>query len=372
MKAGKRIAIVTGVVAVIGITALVARTLVMGGAFTEVKPEPLKCEALAGATGVEDIAIDRKDGLVFLSATDRRAPPGKPSKQDGLYAMSLRDRYTVAGRSAVRVSAGMIAKLSGTPTDFHPHGISLYRAPDGSLTLMAVNHRGTDHKTSVAIFQVIVSNGDSRFVGLNEIGDIESDKIKHANDVAAVSKEQFYITNDHGSATELGMTLENYLMLPRADVVYFDGSVFKEVANGLVFANGIAVSHDGKHVYVAESTARRIRSFERDLFSGRLTQEKSFEMNSGPDNIDVAENGELWVAAHPKMFALVDYFKDRSKPSPSEIYHLAMKDGIPNSAIRVYADLGHEIGAASVGAAADGKLFIGSIFDPKVLECRLP
>ena len=105
---------------------------------------------------------------------------------------------------------------------------------------------------------------------LNEIGDIQSDKLISPNDVAAVGKERFYVTNDHGSRTPFGVTLENYLMLPRADVLYFDGSVFKEVAAGLVFANGIAVSNDGNHVYVAELTARRIQTFGRDLFSGKL------------------------------------------------------------------------------------------------------
>lgn len=379
MKAGTRIAVVAGALAVVGISAMVARALVMGGMFTDVKPEPLPCDAVSGATGVEDLAIDRASGLVFLSATDRRAMrAGKPSPRDGLYVMSLRDRYTVSGNPPVRISPRSgrvppaIARLSGTPSDFHPHGISLFRGRDGSLTLMAVNHRGADHKTSIAVFEVVISHGDANVIGLNEIGDIESDKIRHANDVAAAGRERFYVTNDHGSSTELGMTIENYLLLPRADVVYFDGSVFKEVANGLVFANGIAVSHDGAHVYVAETTARRIETFSREPFSGRLSRDAALDLDSSPDNIDVAENGDLWVAAHPKLFAFLDYVNDPSKPSPSEIYRLAVAAGVPQAATRVYADQGHEIGAASVGAVEDGHLVIGSIFDPKILDCHLP
>ena len=189
--------------------------------------------------------------------------------------------------------------------DFHPHGISLFRAADGSLTLMAVNHISpTQH--AVDIFEVKIENGAAT---LNEIGDIQSDKLLSPNDVAAVGKEQFYVTNDHGSHTPFGQTLENYLMLPRADVLYFDGSVFKEVAAGLVFANGIALSNDGNRVYVAESTARRIQTFGRDLFSGKLTPQNTFDLPSGPDNIDVDEKGDLWIAAHPKMFALVALYE---------------------------------------------------------------
>jgi len=204
---------------------------------------------------------------------------------------------------------------------------------------------------------------------LSETGATESDKLISPNDVVAVGKEQFYVTNDHGSRTPFGTTLENDLMLPRADVLYFDGNVFKEVANNLVFANGIAASPDGNRIYVAETTAHRIQTFTRDLFSGKLTQEAMLTMPSGPDNIDVDEKGDLWVAAHPKLFGVVAYHGDPSKPSPSEIFRLPVKNGAPQEARRVYADLGKHIGAASVGAVAGGHLFIGSIFDPKILDC---
>ena len=356
MKPLKRIAITAGVVVVVGAVALVSRTLVMGGMFTEVKPVALECKTLRGVTGAEDIAIDRQGGLAFASATDRRATPDRASTLDGIYVLPLAHPETG------------FAKLAGAPKDFHPHGISLFRAADGTLTLMAVNHLSpTQH--AIDIFLVKTANGTAT---LSEVGDIQSDKLLSPNDVAAVGKEQFYVTNDHGSHTPFSQTLENYLMLPRADVLYFDGSVFKEVATGLVFANGIALSNDGNRVYVTESTARRIQTFGRDLFSGKLTPENTFDLPSGPDNIDVDEKGDLWIAAHPKMFALVGYMSDPSKPSPSEVYRVVVKDGIPQSAARVYANPGQQIGAASVGAVAQGHLFIGSIFDPKILDCRVP
>ena len=90
MKTWKRIAITSSAIVIVGAAALVARTLAMAGMFDEVKPLALKCNALTGVTGAEDIAIDRKDGLVFLSASDRRAPvAGKPKFADGIYTMSL-------------------------------------------------------------------------------------------------------------------------------------------------------------------------------------------------------------------------------------------------------------------------------------------
>jgi arylesterase/paraoxonase len=355
MKPIKRIPITAGAIVLAGAAALIARTLIAGGMFADVTPGfSGTCKTLKGIVGAEDIAVDRESGLVFLSASDRRASP--PSKADGIYTLSL-----------AHPEAGVV-RLSGTPADFHPHGISLFRAADGSLTLMVVNHPDAN-RSAIDIFDVAIGNGAAR---LNETGDIESDKLVSPNDVAAVGKQQFYVTNDHGSRTPLGVTLENYLMLPRAGVLYFDGMVFKEVANNLVFANGIALSPDGNHLYVAETTARRLQTFARDSFSGRLTPENTLALPSGPDNIDVDAKGDLWIATHTKLFGVVTYAKDPSKPSPSEIYRVDVDKSIPHSVTPVYANLGQEIGAASVGTSADGHLFIGSIFDPKILDCRLP
>lgn len=357
MRPLKRIAITAGTVIVVGVVALVARTLVASGVFVAVTPGfGGSCRTLTGIVGAEDIAIDRRDRLVFLSATDRRATAGKPSRTDGLYTLPL--DHPEAG----------FTRLAATPGDFHPHGIGLFRAADGSLTLMAVNHMGPG-QSAIDIFEVAVAGGAAT---LREIGAIQSDRLVSPNDIAAVGKGQFYVTNDHGSRTQFGTTLETYLLLPRANVLYFDGSVFKEVATGLVFANGIALSPDGNHLYVAETSARRLQTFARDAFSGKLTPENSFALPSGPDNIDVDDTGALWIAGHPNLIAFLDYVGDPSKPSPSQILKVTVAGGIPQTAEPIYTNPGREIGASSVGAVADGHLFIGSVFDPKVLDCRLP
>ncbi len=112
---------------------------------------------------------------------------------------------------------------------------------------------------------------------------------------------------------------ENYLLLPRANVMYFDGSYFQPVAKNLIVANGIAVSRDGAHIYVAEMMGRTIFSYKRNPFSGALTEDGSLPVPTSPDNIDVADDGALWVAGHPRVLDVMAYQGNAAKPSPSQI-----------------------------------------------------
>lgn len=335
---------------------MLARTLNAAGEFTSFTAGFAgTCKPLGGVIGPEDLQVDAKDGLVFVSATDRYARPGHPSRTDGLYTFSLD-----------RPEAGFV-KLSGTPRDFHPHGLSLYRGADGALTLMVVNHQASgDH--AVEIFSVAVAAGAAKLMSR---GHIEGGELVSPNDLVAVGPEQFYVTNDFGSTTQLGRTLEGYLLLPRSNVLYFNGELFRPAITGLTGANGIAVSHDGTHLYVAETLGRAVLSYRRDPFGGTLQAEGSTSLPAAADNIDVAADGTLWVAAHPKIFALLDYAADRMKPSPSEIVRIPVDAGVPQAGTRIYADSGRQIGGASVGAVIGDRLFIGSPFDDKVLDCTL-
>ncbi len=353
------VAIASSVIAV-GALALVVRTLNTAGVFSTVTPDFAgTCTAVPGITGGEDIAVDRRAGLAFVAATDRR--PGHHARgRDGLYL--LRIDHPELG--AVR--------LSGTAKDFHPLGISLYRGGDGSLTLMAINRRlsGTP---SVDIFDVTLGQtaDGAPTASLKERASVRSSALFSPNDIAAVGKNRFYVTNDHMSRTSFGRLLETYLMLPRANVVYYNGDFPHVVANGLRYANGIAVSHDGRELYVSETLGREIRTYDIQPVSGALTLAADFSMPDGLDNLDVDADGNLWVAGHPKLFAFADYARDPSKPSPSEVFRVTTVNGLPAHFTRIYSGLGQRIGAASVGVYVGDHLLIGSVFDTKILDCKL-
>ncbi|MGC9954011.1 MAG: hypothetical protein ABSD21_07015 [Rhizomicrobium sp.] len=358
IKPWHRIAATAGAVLIVAVLAGATRMAESHGVFTTVKPGFAGgCRAIPSATGPEDIAIDSKDKIAFVSATDRSArSKGKPSPRDGLYSYA----YT-------QPSAGLV-KLSGTPEDFHPHGISLYRGPDGGLTLMAVNRR-MDETNTVDIFSVEIENGA---ISLTEVGSIGGRILVSPNDVAAIDEDRFYVVNDHTSQTWLGRWLDDNLVLPRTNILYFDGVKFIEIANGLNFPSGAALSADGRYLYVPEAYPRTLLTFERNPFTGQLNQVSALSIPSNLDSADVAADGNIWVGSHPKALAMAKFRDDPSKPAPSEIFRVSVKNGIPQTASLIYANMGDEIGGSSVGAVADGHLLIGSPFDRKILDCRLP
>lgn len=357
MHRGRRIAIIAGSVIGVGVLALVFRTLNTAGVFTDVTPNFAgTCQAIHGVVGAEDIAVDRRAGLAFISASDRR--PGRPARaRDGLYVMQI--AHPELG----------VRRLSGTPKDFHPLGISLYREADGALTLMAVN-RPLDSDPSIDVFDVAVNKtGDGTQVALNERGTVRSSLFFSPNDIAAAGPDRFYVTNDHTSRTTFGRILETYLLLPRANVVYYNGRLPRVAATGLRYANGLALSDDGTKLYVTESLGRDIRTYNVQPITGRLTLADTYSLPAGLDNIDLGPSGNLWVAGHPKLFAFANYARHPDQPSPSEIFRVRLRNGLPDGFTRIYTGLGTRIGAASVGVYAGGQLLVGSVFDDHVLDC---
>jgi arylesterase/paraoxonase len=189
------------------------------------------------------------------------------------------------------------------------------------------------------------------------------------NDLVAVGPRSFYATNDHGSRSEFGRLLEDYLRLPRANVVYFDGSRFSVAADGLRYANGINVSPDGFTLYVAATTDFGVHVYSRDPLSGLLTKISTITTKTAVDNIEIDGDGNLWVTAHPKLLTFVKHSKDARRRSPSQILKIT-PTGASYQIDEIFLDDGRWISGSSVGAVFKNKRLIGSVFEPHILLCE--
>ena len=323
------------------------------GIFADLEPKLVAdCRHVEIAPGTEDVAIDPELDLAFISAADRRAWYNGEGQEgvnplNGIYALSL------DGSDAVR-------RVSPAMQNFLPHGISLWRGEDGQKRLFVVNHPPSGEET-VEIFAV----GEAG--ALAHLDSISFSAMRSPNDVVGVGPRQFYATNDRRFEKGVMATLEAYFALPFADVVYFDGETGRSVKDGLAYANGINKSADGSTIYVAELLKRRIDVFARDKETGGLKRVKTIGVNTAPDNIDVAGDGALWVAGHPKIFDFLAHAKDPEAVAPSQV--IRVDPG--GRGKTVFISAGGEINASSVGAVWDNTLIVGAVFDSHVMVCPM-
>ena len=326
-----------------------------GGQFQALTPGFVgSCTELALEASAEDIQIDRSRGIAYLSYLDRRAKvQGRPVV--GTILMLDLNLPDARPRPA----------LASDPQGFNPHGLSIYRAGDGTERLFAINHVQGGGE-AIELFEQTPTGAFA------PLGRVTDPLLVKPNAMLAVGPNQFYVANDTGARNGFERATELLFRRGLSTVAYFDGKAMRPVATGLKSAAGIGMSPDGTRVYVSETSGKRIAVFARNAASGDLTPEETIPLDSAPDNISVAADGGIWVAAHAKVLALVAHFGDPNKPAPTQILRI---DPDPKAASRVrqvYLDSGAQISAGSTGAVHERQLLIGSITERKLLRCRLP
>jgi arylesterase/paraoxonase len=159
-------------------------------------------------------------------------------------------------------------------------------------------------------------------------------------------------------------------MLDRTTLVYFDGSRARIAAEGLTYANGVNVSPDGREVYVAETLDRVVRVYSREIESGVLELTDVVKLDTSPDNIDVLENGDLLVGAHPKILDFADHAKNPELLSPSQVVRVSRNESGDWSVRTLYLNSGDDISGVAVAAGYRDLMLLGPVFQPRVMVCR--
>ena len=325
----------------------VGRLLINSGFFREITPHfNGKMVEIEGFEGNEDITVDRKTGIALIAA-----PAFNLDKNGSIFMLNLNE-----------ASPKPVNLTNSLPfSSFHPHGISLYQSANGDKRLFVVNHRNTGHY--IEVFQFT----DSSLVHLESI---QNPLFISPNDIVAVGERQFYLTNDHNEPFSDWRAKKDILQIPMGNVCFYDGKNAKVVADGIMYANGINKSNDGKSIFVASASGQKIKVYERSSQTETLTESDEIAIN-GPDNIDVDEAGNLWVGCHPKLLKFLAHSKDHSKLSPSEIIKITYHGRGTAQLESIYLNDGSEISASTVGVSFKDKLLIGSVFEKHILLGRV-
>jgi arylesterase/paraoxonase len=349
-----RTVLMVALVLVLGIGAFTYRTLRDAGAFITLEPHvDGVCEHVPGVVGSEDVTIHPRTRIAYISSSDRRSAVAGRPHPGGIYAYDL-DRRT-SGFENLTPDRGL---------DFQPHGISLVVGADGRETLFVVNHpglAGREPAHTIEVFDLV--NGALRH--RKSIRDAEH--LIMPNDIVGVDAERFYLTNTHANPPGAAQTVETYLKLSGARVVFFDGHAFRTAIEDLTFPNGINLSADGRSLYVAAMTLRSLRVYDRDPVNEALSFRDEIFVGSGLDNVEVDAGGALWIGAHPQLLKVGPHGADPANRSPSQVVRVDPASG----AVReVYLDEG-EFSGSSVAAVRGRRLLVGQIFDDGILDCTL-
>jgi arylesterase/paraoxonase len=345
--------VILGVLALIAVLAggFVLRIFWLAGTFRRIHPHFAgACRHVPGPVGPEDITIHPGTAIAYISAADRRALRAGTPVPGAIYAYDL----NAAGAQPVNLTPQ-------ADTSFQPHGISLWVNDRGPDVLFVINHPapGTSpYENSVEVFDV---DGTT----LIHRATLTDPLLVMPNDLVAVGTDRFYLTNTHRHPPGFLQTLETYLQLPGAQVLYYGPGGFRVALDDLVFPNGINVSHDGRQVYVAMVTPRSVRIYDRDPATERLALHSEVPLGSGADNIEVDATGTLWIGAHPKLLRVGAHAANPAELSPSQVLRVA-PDGTVDE---VYLNDGSEISGSSVAAVRGSRLLIGQIFDNGFLDC---
>lgn len=321
--------------------------------YATTSPNPDNCVGIDGPIGAEDITIDQSNGIAYLAADDRRAylTVGSRAPENGaLWSINLEGDSLKASR----INADY-------PAIFHPHGISLLKEGEKQF-LFVINHPSTtEHQ--IDIFELTDPNSAKL------VESIRFPELTSPNDLHAVSRTSFYITNDHNSPRQtLGEKVEDFFRLASTNVLFYNNGDVSEVIDDLYMANGIVTNTNQTTLFVSESTGERISVYGRDDTSGQNWKlEKQIPLNVMPDNLEWGSDGKLLVASHPKALDFLLHTFDESVDAPSIAHSV---DIVSGEAETIYADDGSTLSGSSVAASYKDQLLIGSVFEPKFVHCK--
>lgn len=305
--------------------------------------------------GAEDFAVDRRRGLLYVAAYDRRAVERAVSRralsvpQGGVYITPLAALFDPTADEA---SVAPMLRPQDVAGGLRPHGISFDPATGEAAFINRAYNRLNGGWAMTPRVERAGVNG-AVYVGAARPAPCSANSLLEEGGRTLVSF-------DHG---ECGWRagLEDMFRLKRSGVAAADGEV---LFAGAAFANGLARTHDGHLALAAtrENAVLLMRSKAEGLVeTGRI------DLPGGPDNLTLADDGGVVAAVHPSMFRI---FLDRRHGigrAPSRIVKAYPDSG---SVELLFDDpSGRVFAAATVAAQIGDYLVAGSVTDEGLLVC---
>ncbi len=295
--------------------------------------------------GAEDITISRKDSFAIISSTDRKGLPNDKQEVGNLFLMNLKsDDFKAIN----------LTETFGKP--FAPHGISMHQK-DSITTIAAINH--TLDGEFIEIFTLV---GEK----LTHQKTLKNDLIFSPNDIVLLDENRFYFTNDHKYKEGVNRLAEDYLGRSISNVVYFDGTNYSIVAEGIAYANGINFDVKRNLLFVASPRKFLVKVYDQNK-DGSLNFIEDIDCGTGVDNIEFDENNHLWIGAHPNLLHFAAYAKHDEEFSPSEIIKIEYKQKGDYIIEQVYLEEGKDMSGSTVAATFGNYILVGNVMDKHFL-----
>lgn len=319
--------------------------------FAHVTPKNVEgCKKISGIPGPEDMALDRKNGILYVSSHERRIK-GKTGK---IYIVDLNQPSWKAKKA-----------LTEYPEKFTPHGMHLSKVKD-ELKLYVISHRNLeDDKHSIEVFSVDKEN-------LKHERSLEDKLLESPNDLFVLPDGRIFVSNDHPKGSNFKKFMVDFFKIRSSKISYFDGNVWSLLSPETALGNGILVTKQkGKEIlYWASTIEEKVFLFDivyDSLQKPKLNLKKEIEFASGVDNLEKEESGKILVASHKSLFRFLRHSKSKDVTSPSQVFRF----GYDGNVKEIFGSDGEEISASSTAISYKDRLIISQVFDPFLLSCPL-
>ncbi len=309
--------------------------------------------------GAEDVEVDYRENLLYISAYDRILTEQALSTGDvpptgAVYVVNFGDLQGPVLQ--VRPMLSVAQKFS----EVRPHGIGLIRHRAKRLMIVNREYQTPDH--GLEAWFVVAEDVDDPVA---EHPDTITDSFRtrlpaRTNDIAYHVYDAYFTVDQEKTGWFAQAT-----GAVNGSLWKLDSLEPKMLLDGFAFANGLVTGADDSLI-VAETRASELAVV--DLEKNAVT--RRIKLPGGPDNLTRAPDGSILAALHPSLFKLGLHRKFGAKHAPSRAVRVDPETGA--WALLFDDPTGKVFTGATVAAEIDGKLVLGSATDRGLLVCERP